>query len=57
MAFVLTLTCLVCEAKYKMGMKYTLSRQVEQLQCSLYVLLQASSLNSTGFNLKESHLI
>lgn len=56
MTFVFTPTSLVLEAKYKMGMKYTLSRQVELLQQSLHALLPTSSLNSTGFDLKGSHL-
>lgn len=57
MTFVLTPTSLVLEAKYKTGMKYTLSKQVEQLRCSLHALLPTSSLSSTGFDLKGSHVL
>lgn len=57
MTFVRTPTSLGLKAKYKMGMKYTLSRQVKQLRCSLHALLPTSTLSRTGFNLKGSHLL
>jgi len=57
MTFVLTPTSFVLKTKNKMKIKYTLSRQVEQLQSSLYALLRSSSLSSTAFELKESHLL